>query len=141
MENRSGLIVQGDLTEADGRAERRAALGMIHRHSPGSTRRLTLGADRGYDAAGFVADLRQACVTPHVAQKSRYSAIDGRTTRHEGYDLSLKHRKRIEEAFGWAKTVGGMAQTVYRGIERVRSRFVLTMAANNLARLPRLLAA
>ena len=141
MENRSGLIVQGDLTEADGRAERRAALGMIHRHSPGSTRRLTLGADRGYDAAGFVADLRQACVTPHVAQKSRYSAIDGRTTRHEGYGLSLKHRKRIEEAFGWAKTVGGMAQTVYRGIERVRSRFVLTMAANNLARLPRLLAA
>jgi len=95
MENRSGLIVQGDLTEADGRAERRAALGMIHRHSPGSTRRLTLGADRGYDAAGFVADLRQACVTPHVAQKSRYSAIDGRTTRHEGYGLSLKHRKRI----------------------------------------------
>lgn len=141
MENRSGLIVQGDLTEADGRAERRAALGMIHRHSPGSTRRLTLGADRGYDAAGFVADLRQACVTPHVAQKSRYSAIDGRTTRHEGYGLSLKHRKRIEEAFGWAKTVGGMAQTVYRGIERVGSRFVLTMAANNLARLPRLLAA
>lgn len=141
MENRSGLIVQGDLTEADGRAERRAALGMVHRHSPGSTRRLTLGADRGYDAAGFVADLRQACVTPHVAQKTRYSAIDGRTTRHEGYGLSLKHRKRIEEAFGWAKTVGGMAQTVYRGTERVRSRFVLTMAANNLARLPRLLAA
>lgn len=141
MENRSGLIVQGDLTEADGHAERRAALDMIHRHSPGSTRRLTLGADRGYNSAVFVADLRQACVTPHVAQKSRYSAIDGRTTRHEGYGLSLKHRKRIEEAFGWAKTVGGMAQTVYRGIERVRSRFVLTMAANNLARLPRLLPA
>lgn len=141
MENRSSLIVQGDLNEADGRAERRAALGMIHRHSLGSTRRLTLGADRGYDAAGFVADLRQACVTPHVAQKSRYSAIDGRTTRHESYGLYLKHRKWIKEAFGWAKTVGGIAQTVYRGIERVRSRFVLTMAANNLARLPRLLAA
>ena len=114
---------------------------MVHRHSPGSTRRLTLGADKGYDAAEFVADLRQACVTPHIARKSRYSAIDGRTTRHYGYTLSLKHRKRIEEAFGWAKTVGGMAQTVYRGIERVRSRFILTMAANNLARLPRLLAA
>jgi transposase len=141
MENRSGLIVQGDLTQADGHAERRAALDMIHRHSPGSTRRLTLGADKGYDAAEFVADLRQACVTPHVAQRSRYSAIDGRTTRHEGYALSLKHRKRIEEVFGWAKTIGGMAQTVYRGIERVRARFVLTMAANNLARLPRLLAA
>ena len=141
MENRSGLIVQGDLTQADGHAERRAALDMIHRHSPGSTRRLTLGADKGYDAAGFVAGLREACVTPHVAQKSRYSAIDGRTTRHEGYTLSIKHRKRIEEAFGWAKTIGGMAQTVYRGVERVRSRFILTMAANNLARLPRLLAA
>ena len=141
MENRSGLIVQGDLTQADGHAERRAAMDMIHRHSPGSTRQLTLGADKGFDAAEFVADLRQACVTPHIAQKSRYSAIDARTTRHEGYALSIKHRKRIEEAFGWAKIIGGMAQTVYRGIERVRSRFILTMAANNLARLPRLLAA
>ena len=141
MENRSGLIVQGDLTQADGHAERRAAMDMIHRHSPGSTRQLTLGADKGFDAAEFVADLRQACVTPHIAQKSRYSAIDARTTRHEGYAMSIKHRKRIEEAFGWAKTIGGMAQTVYRGIERVRSRFILTMAANNLARLPRLLAA
>lgn len=141
MENRSGLIVQGDLTQADGHAERRAALHMIHRHSPGSARPLTMGADKGYDAAGFVADLRKACVTPHVAQKSRHSAINARTTRHKGYALSIKHRKRIEEAFGWAKTIGGMAQTVYRGVERVRSRFILTMAANNLARLPRLLAA
>jgi len=141
MENRHGFVVQGDLTQADGHAERRAALDMVHRHSPGSTRRLTLGADKGYDAAGFVADLRQACVTPHVAQKSRYSAIDVRTTRHAGYALSQKHRKKIEEPFGWAKTVGGMAQTMYRGVERVRSRFILTMAANNLARLPRLLGA
>lgn len=155
MENRSGLIVQGDLTQADGHAERRAALDMVHRHSPGSTRRLTLGADKGYDAAGVVSDLRQACVTPHVAQKSRYSAIDARTTRHQGYALSIRHRKRIDLrrdndppdrclillTFGWAKTVGGMAQTVYRGVERVRSRFILTMAANNLARLPRLLGA
>ena len=141
MENRHGFVVQGDLTQADGHAERKAALDMLHRHSPGSTRRLTLGADKGYDAAGFVADLRQACVTPHVARKARYSAIDGRTTRHEGYALSQKHRKRIEEPFGWAKTVGGMAQTMYRGVERVRSRFILTMAASNLARLPRLLGA
>ena len=131
----------GELDEADGHAERRAALDMIHRHSPGSTLRQTPGADRGYNVAGFVADLGQACVTPHVAQKLRYSAIDGRTTRHKGYGLSLKYPKRIEEAFGWAKTVGGMAQTVHRGIERVRSRFVLTMAANNLAQLPRLQAA
>jgi hypothetical protein len=141
MENRSGLIVQGELTQADGHAERRAALDMIHRHSPGSTQQLTLGAEKGYDAAEFVADLRKACVTPHLAHKSRYSAIDARTTRHEGYALSIKRRKRIEEAFGWAKTVGGMAQTVYRGVERVRSRFILTMATNNLVRLPRLLAA
>jgi transposase len=141
MENRNGLVVQGDLTQADGHAERKAALDMIHRHSPGSTRRLTLGADKGYDAAGFVSNLRQACVTPHIAQKSRGSAIDGRTTRHEGYALSQKRRKKIEEPFGWAKTVGGMAQTMYRGVERVRSRFILTMAANNLARLPRLLGA
>lgn len=141
MENRNGLIVQGDLTQADGHAERKAALDMLHRHSPGSTRKLTLGADKAYDVAGFVADLRQACVTPHVAQKSRHSAIDGRTTRHKGYALSIKLRKRIEEPFGWAKTVGGMAQTVYRGVERVRSRFILTLAAGNLARLPRLLAA
>ena len=140
MENRHGLIVQGDLTQADGHAERKAALDMVHRHSPGSTRKLTLGADKGFDSADFVADLRKTCVTPHVAQKSRYSAIDGRTTRHEGYALSQKHRKRIEEAFGWAKTVGGMAQTMYRGVECVRSRFIMTMAANNLARLPRLLA-
>jgi len=139
MENRSGLIVQGDLTQADSHAERKAALDMIHAHSPGSTRQLTLGADKGYDSADFVRDLRRACVTPHVARKARRSAIDGRTTRHEGYTLSQKHRKRIEEPFGWAKTAGGMAQTVYRGIERVRSRFILTMAAANLARLPRLL--
>ena len=162
MENRNGLIAQGDLTRADGHAERTAALDMVHRHFPGSTRQLTLGADKGYDAGGFVADLRKACVTPHIAQKTKYSAIDGRTTRHAGYALSQKHRmesrsikparrhagyalsqkhrKKIEEAFGWAETVGGMAQTTYRGVDRVRSRFILTMAANNLARLPRLLA-
>jgi transposase len=141
MENRSGLVVQADLTRADGHAERRAALAMIHAHSPGSTRQLTLGADKGYDSADLVRDLRQACVTPHVTRKARHSAIDGGTTRHEGYALSQKHRKRIEEPFGWGKTVGGLAQTVYRGVERVRSRFVLTMAADNLARLPRLLGA
>ncbi len=141
MENRNGLIVQAELTHADGYAERRAALGMIHRHSPGSTRRLTLGADKGYDSADFVAELRQACVTPHVAQKARGSAIDGRTTRHAGYAVSQQRRKKIEEPFGWAKTVGGMAQTVLRGLDRVRARFTLTMVASNLARLPKLLAA
>jgi transposase len=140
MENRNGLIVQTEMTQADGHAERRAALAMIHRHSPGSTRRLTLGADKGYDCAEFVKDLRQACVTPHVAQKVRYSAIDGRTTRHPGYAVSQKCRKKIEEPFGWAKTVGPMAQTMLRGVKRVGAQFTLTMAACNLARLPRLLA-
>ena len=101
MENRSGLVVQAD--QPDGHAERRATLDMIHRHSPGSTRRLTLGADKGYDSADFVADLRRACVTPHVAQKVRHSAIDGRTTRQVGYALSQKRRKKIEEPFGWAR--------------------------------------
>ncbi len=80
MENRNGLIVQADLNRADGHAERRAVLDMIHRHSPRSTRRLTLGADKGYDSAEFVAELRQACVTPYVARKTRHSAIDARTT-------------------------------------------------------------
>jgi hypothetical protein len=107
MENRSGLIVQGDLTQGplladccaiaclamDGHAERKAALDMIHRHSPGSTRQLTLAADKGYDATGFVSGLSQACVTPHVARKSRYSAIDGGTTRHAEHALSRKHLK------------------------------------------------
>ena len=141
MENRNGLIVQTEMTQADGHAERRAALAMIHRHSPGSTRRLTLAADKGYDCAEFVKDLRQACVTPHVAQRIRYSAIDGRTTRHPGYAVSQKRRKKIEEPFGWAKTIGPMAQTMLRGIKRVSAQFTLTMAACNLARLPRLLAA
>ncbi|HZV84554.1 MAG TPA: transposase, partial [Brevundimonas sp.] len=141
MENRSGLIAQADLTQADGHAERRAAIEMIHRHAPGSTRRLTLGADKGHDSADVVADLRQAWVTPHVAQKARHSASDGLTTRHAGCALSQRRRKKIEEPFGWAKTVGGLAQTVYRGGERGRARFTLAMAAANLARLPRLLAA
>lgn len=141
MENRDGLIVETELTRADGHAERQAALAMLQRRFPGSTRRRTLGADKGYDSADFVADLRQARVTPHVAQKPRHSAIDGRTTRHEGYAVSQRCRKKIEEPFGWAKTVDAMAQTLHRGVERVRARFTLTMAACDLARLPRLLAA
>ncbi|MEI4486681.1 IS5 family transposase [Frigidibacter sp. MR17.14] len=138
---RSGLIVQAELTRADGRAERKAAIDMLHRHAPGSTRRLTLAADRGYDSADFVAELRQMIVTPHVARKSRHFAIDGRTTRHPGYAKSQRHRKKIEEPLGGVKTAGGMAQTLYRGIERVRARFTLVMAACDLARLPKLLAA
>jgi len=140
-ENRHGFVVATELTHADGTAERRAALAMIERASPGSTRRITIGADKGYDDRGFVAKLRQMCVTPHVAARSRRSAIDARTTRHAGYATSQKKRKLVEEPFGWGKTVGPIAKTMLRGLNRVGAQFTLTMAAYNLARLPRLLTA
>ena len=141
MENRHGLVVDADLTLADGYAERKAALALIEHHSAGTENRLTLGADKGYDTADFVADLRAMNVTPHVAAKVKGSAIDARTTRREGYAVSQKKRKRIEEAFGWGKTIGPIAKTMLRGIPRVGFQFTLTMAAYNLARLPRLLGA
>lgn len=141
MENRNGFAVEAEMTHADGHGERTAAIEMLHRVDPGSTRRLTLGADKGYDDAGFVADLKAMCVTPHIAARKKGSAIDGRTTRHAGYAVSQKKRKQIEEAFGWGKTVGPIAKTMLRGLDRVRAQFTLTMAAYNLAKLPRLLAA
>ena len=139
-ENRHGLVVKADATEANGTAERTAASAMIDRHAPGTSNRLTLAADKAYDTREFVADLRQKCVTPHVAQKARSSAIDGRTTRHPGYAESQKKRKLVEEAFGWAKTIAGMAKVKVRGLPRVRFQFTFTMAAYNLIRMPRLLA-
>jgi transposase len=140
MENRSGLIVAATLTKATGTAEREAAEEMIVRHSPGA--RLTLGADKGYDAASFVADMRALNVTPHIAQNvsGRRSAIDGRTTRHPGYAVSQQKRKRIEEPFGWGKTIGGLARPMLRGIGKLGFKFTLTMASYNLIRLPRLIA-
>lgn len=141
MENRNGFAVEAEMTHADGYGERSAAIEMLHRVDPGSTRRLTLGADKGYDDAGFVADLRIMCVTPHIAAKKKGSAIDGRTTRHPGYAVSQRKRKQIEEAFGWGKTVGPIRKTMLRGLDRVRAQFTLTMAAYNLAKLPNLLAA
>jgi Transposase DDE domain/Transposase domain (DUF772) len=141
MENRNGFAVGAHLTHADGTAERRAAIDMLNAHDPGSTRRITLGTDKGYDAAEFVADLRTMCVTPHIAAKAKGSAIDARTRRHAGYAVSQKKRKLIEEAFGWGKTVGPIAKTMLRGLGRVRAQFTLTMAAYNLAKLPRLIAA
>ena len=107
------------MTEACGTAERAAALIMLGRQ--GGRQRATLGADKAYDAAGFVADLRALDVTPHVAQNtaSRRSAIDRRTTRHPGYATSQRLRKRIEEGFGWIKTVGGLRKTRHRGRARV----------------------
>jgi transposase len=140
MENRNGLVVDACLTEADGHAEREAALAMIEPRAdrPG---RITLGADKGYDAEDFVNELRSMNVTPHVAAKVTGSALDGRTTRHAGYAVSQRIRKRIEEVFGWGKTVGPLARTMLRGTERVGAQFTFAVAGYNLARLPKLLAA
>ena len=140
MENRAGLVVDACLTPADGHAERVAALAMIEPRAdrPG---RITLGADKGYDAEDFVNELRSMNVAPHVAAKVKGSALDGRTTRHPGYAASLRVRKRIEEAFGWAKSAAGFARTRHRGLARVGWQFTLAMAAYNLVRLPKLLAA
>jgi transposase len=135
------LIVAATLTKATGTAERAAAETMIVRHSPG-VRRLTPAADKGYDAAAFVADMRALNVTPHIAQNisGRRSAIDARTTRHPGYALSQQKRKRIEEPFGWGKTIGGLARTMLRGVKKLGFKFTLTMAGYNLIRLPKLIA-
>jgi transposase len=140
MENRSGLLVDTCLTQAGGQAERVAALAMIEPRAERS-RPVTLGADRGFDAADFVNELRTLNVRPHVAQNTtRRSAIDGRTTRHPGYAASQRIRKRIEEAFGWMKSVGGMRRPMLRGIPRIGFAFTFAAVAYNLVRLPRLLA-
>jgi IS5 family transposase len=140
-DNRHGLVVDARLTQASGSAEREAALEMARRIP--MRRRVTLGADRGYDAASFVAQLRALPVTPHVAQNQtrRRSAIDGRTTRHAGYAWSQRVRKRVEEVFGWMKTIGLMRKTRHRGAARVGWSFVFAAAAYNLVRMRTLLAA
>jgi hypothetical protein len=141
-ENRHGLVVEAELGSATGTIEREAAVRMVARHSPGS-RRLTLGADKAYDVHGFVDDLRDLNVTPHIAQNTtnRTSAIDARTTSHPGYAISQQKRKRTEEPFGWGKTIGGLARPMLRGVARLRFKFTLTMAAYDLIRLPKLLGA
>jgi transposase len=141
MENRHGLVVEAGLTLADGHAERVAALHMIEPRAD-RPRSITLGADKAYDAEDFVNELRSMNVTPHVAQNTsgRSSAIDGRTTRHGGYAVSQRIRKRIEEAFGWIKTVAGQDKTKFRGRDRVGWAFTFAAAAYNLVRLPKLLA-
>ncbi len=142
MENRHGLLVDACLTPADGHAERVAALHMIEPHAE-RPRAITLGADKAYDVQDFVNELRSLKVTPHVTQntKGRRSAIDGRTTRHGGYAVSQRIRKRIEEAFGWIKTVAGQDKTKFRGRDRVGWAFTFSAAAYNLVRLPKLMAA
>jgi transposase len=139
MENRSGLIVDARLTSADGHAERIAALSMIEPRAD-RPRAVTLGADKAYDAEDFVNELRSMNVRAHVAQNDngRRSAIDRRTTRHAGYAMSQKIRKRIEEGFGWIKTVAGQRKTRFKGKDRVGWAFTFAAAAYNLVRLPKL---
>jgi transposase len=149
MENRNGLAVGGLVTQASGLAEREAALTLLDQRSRAG--RITLGADKAYDVKAFIGDLRQRKVTPHIAidghvratadgtGKPRSTAIDARTTRHAGYDISQRCRKRIEEIFGWVKTSAGLAKTKLRGAARVGDAFSLALSAYNLIRLPKLL--
>ncbi len=145
MENRNGLVSQTCLTHATGTAERDAALTLVGRL--GAKWRITLGADKGYDAQAFIAALRRNRVTPHIASDRRvsktgvirHSAVDRRTTRHEGYAVRQRKRKRIEEVFGWLKSAAGLRQTKHRGRERVGWCFTLAVTAYNLIRLPKLL--
>lgn len=140
-ENRNGLIVGTEVFQANGTAERDAALVMLEQIA--GVRRATVGADKGYDTKDFVAECRQMHITPHVAQNVKRnggSAIDGRTTRHEGYEVSQRKRKRIEECFGWLKTIALIRKVRHRGIDRVGWVFTFAAAAYNLVRMRNLLA-
>jgi transposase len=147
MENRHGLVVGGGASLATGTAEREMALELLDRRR--TSRRITLGADKAYDVAQFVHDLRGRSVTPHITidghitktGKRRRTALDRRTTRHAGYEVSQRCRKRIEEVFGWIKGSAGLAKVKLRGRARVDAAFTLALAAYNLVRLPKLLAA
>ena len=142
MENRSGLVIDARLTRVSGYAERLAALDMIERCA-NRPKAITLGADKSYDAADFVEELRTLNVRPHVARNTsgRRSAIDGRTTRHWGYEASQRIRKWIEEVFGWMKTVAGMRKTKLTGLPRVDWAFTFAAEAYNLIRIPKLIGA
>jgi len=135
MENRNGLVVDVAITQATGTAEREAALDMLE--GVPVSRRITIGADKGYDTADFVTMCRRMNVTPHVARRET-SKVDGRTTRHAGYQASQRIRKRVEEIFGWVKTVGGGRKLRYRGLARNRLWWELTAAAYNLLRMAKL---
>ena len=137
-ENRNGLLVRTMVTQADGTAERDAALLMTSK-VPG-TQRVTLGGDKNYDTQDFVSTVREMKITPHVAQntKNRSSAIDRRTTRHAGYEISQQKRKRVEQSFGWMKMIGLLRKVKLRGLEKVSWWFTFVGAAYNLIRLRRL---
>lgn len=144
MENRNGLCADIALTQANGTAEWDGALLMLDRQAPKGLRPTTLGADAGYDVGRFVEALRERGITPHVAQTRdhrRRSRVDRRTTRHGGYAVSQRCRKKVEEIFGWMKTVGGFRKTRYRGLKRTGLWAYLTAAAYNLVRMSRLLPA
>jgi hypothetical protein len=140
MENRNGLLVQTFLTEATGRAERDAAMLMAEALPAG--KRVTLGGDKNYDTQEFVRELRGMNITPHVAQNTtkRRSAVDERTTRHAGYEVSQRKRKRVEQSFGWMKMIGMLKKVKLRGIDKVGWLFIFTGAAYNLCRLRNLMA-
>jgi transposase len=138
-ENRHGLIVQADLSQATGPAEREMAMELARKERTEIKGRLTLAADKNYDTREFVADLRAIDITPHVARKKKHSAIDGRTTSWEGYGQSQKKRKLVEEAFGWMKTVGLLHKLRHRGRAKARWVFQFTAAAYNLVRMRSLL--
>ena len=142
-ENRNCLLIDIQVEPADGRAERRAAVAMVDERLAGS-RRITVGGDKGYDTRDFVASCRELKVTPHVAQnlaRPGGSALDARTTHHPGYAVSQWIRKRIEETFGWMKTVGGLRKTRYRGCQRVQMHAYFVGAAYNLLRMAQLVPA
>ncbi len=138
MENRTGMPVAGGVTHATGDAERKAALKLLATARKGA-KRVTLGTDAAYDDAQFVTELRQDNVTPHVSQHTkRTSYIDGRTTRHPGYQISQKKRKCVEHIFGWLKTTGMLRKLRHRGLQRVQWSFTFALAAYNLVRLRKL---
>ena len=149
MENHYGLIVNAMLTQADGTAERDAALLMLYRQwrsrrQRGRSGPMSVGADKAYDTRDFVRTLREMNIRPHVSQNLNRpggSAIDSRTTRHEGYLVSQKKRPLIEKAFGWMKQTGGIRKTKLRGLAKVAWQFLMTAAAFNLWRLPKIQAA
>jgi transposase len=140
VENRHGLIAAAMTTQADGTAERDAAVVMLNDLQDGRSRRITLGADKAYDTQDFVSTVRELLVTPHVSQNisNRRSAIDGRTTRHPGYEISLSKRWLVEKPFGWMKQIGPLKKVKLRGLAKVDWLFVFSCAAFNLLRIPRL---
>jgi transposase len=142
VENRNGLIAAAMVTQADGFAEREAALAMLAAKQKDRSRRITVGADKAFDTKDFVAAARALNVTPHVAKndKGRRSNIDGRTTRHSGYAISLSCRWLVEKPFGWLKQTGPLGRVKLRGLHKVDWLFVFSCAAHNLMRLPRLIA-